>query len=87
MQAAQTTGCWTLDTLDAAGRGGIIQDALSIESDAVINYCFPKTWPADREVRASIIGDWLQTEAKQMPTACRLGTQRGNATEFSHRDA
>jgi hypothetical protein len=41
----------------------IIQEALGIESDDVVNYCFPKTWPADREVRAAIIGDWLQTEA------------------------
>ena len=42
----------------------IIQDALGIESDDVANYCFPKTWPADREQRARIIGDWLQTEAR-----------------------
>jgi len=41
----------------------MIQDALGIESDDVANYCFPKTWPADREVRAAIIGDWLNTEA------------------------
>jgi hypothetical protein len=24
------------------------------------NYVFPKTWPGDREQRASIIGEWLQ---------------------------
>jgi hypothetical protein len=41
----------------------IIQDALGIESDDVANFCFPKEWPEDREVRARIIGDWLQTEA------------------------
>ena len=41
-----------------------IQDALGIESDDVANYCFPKTWPADREQRARIIGEWLQTEAR-----------------------
>ena len=35
----------------------IIQDALGIESDDVANYCFPKTWPADREQRARIIGE------------------------------
>ncbi len=40
----------------------IIQDALGIESDDVANYCFPKTWPVDREQRARIIGEWLQTE-------------------------
>ena len=39
-------------------------DALGIESDDVANYCFPKMWPADREVRARIIGNWLQTEAE-----------------------
>jgi uncharacterized protein HemY len=41
----------------------IIQDALGIESDDVVNYCFPTTWPADRERRARIIGEWLKTEA------------------------
>jgi hypothetical protein len=44
----------------------LIQDALGIESDAVVNYCFPKTWPADREQRARIIGEWLQTEARYL---------------------
>jgi hypothetical protein len=42
----------------------IIQDALGIESEDIANYCFPKTWPADRERRARIIGEWLQTEAR-----------------------
>ena len=41
----------------------IIQDALGIESD-VANYCFPQHWPKDREQRARIIGEWLQTEAR-----------------------
>jgi uncharacterized protein HemY len=44
----------------------IIQNALGIESDDVVNYCFPKNWPTDREVRARIIGDWLQTEARYL---------------------
>jgi hypothetical protein len=30
----------------------------------VVNYCFPKTWPADREQRARFIGEALQTEAQ-----------------------
>jgi uncharacterized protein HemY len=47
----------------------IIQNALGIESDDVVNYCFPKNWPTDREVRARIIGDWLQTEARYWPDA------------------
>jgi uncharacterized protein HemY len=42
----------------------IIQDTLGIESDDVASYVFPKTWPADREQRARIIGEWLQTEAR-----------------------
>ena len=42
----------------------IIQRALGIESDDVANYMFPTTWPADREQRASIIGEWLKTEAR-----------------------
>ncbi len=41
----------------------IIRDALGIESDDVVNYCFPKDWPADRERRARYIGEWLKTEA------------------------
>ena len=42
----------------------IIQDALGIESADVAHYVFSKTWPADREQRARIIGEWLQTEAR-----------------------
>jgi hypothetical protein len=42
----------------------MIQDALGIESDDVANYCFPKTWPEDRERRARVIGDWLRAEAR-----------------------
>jgi hypothetical protein len=50
------------DDGDRAAR--IIQTALGIETDDVINYVFPKTWPADRGRRARIIGEWLQTEAR-----------------------
>jgi hypothetical protein len=41
----------------------LIQEALGIQSDDVVNYVFPKTWPGDREQRVRIIGEWLQTEA------------------------
>jgi uncharacterized protein HemY len=51
---------------DADHAAKIIQEALGIESDDVVNYTFPKTWPADREQRARIIGDWLQTEARYL---------------------
>jgi uncharacterized protein HemY len=50
------------DDGDRAAR--MIQEALDIESDEVANYVFPKSWPADREQRARIIGEWLQTEAR-----------------------
>ena len=33
----------------------------------IVNYVFPKTWPNDREQRARIIGEWLQTEARFLP--------------------
>jgi hypothetical protein len=46
----------------------LIQDALGIESDEVANYCFPKTWPNDRDQCARIIGEWLQTEAPFLVT-------------------
>jgi hypothetical protein len=44
----------------------IIQHALGIESDYVLNCTFPKDWPTDREVRARIIGGWLQAEAQYL---------------------
>jgi uncharacterized protein HemY len=44
---------------DADQAAKIIRDALGIEGD-VANYCFPKTWPKDREQRTAIIGEWLK---------------------------
>jgi hypothetical protein len=32
----------------------------------VVNYCFPKDWPTDRERRARYIGEWLKTEARYL---------------------
>jgi hypothetical protein len=49
-----------IDCNDGEQAAKIIQDALGI----VVNYVFPQTWPADRERRARIIGEWLQTEAR-----------------------
>jgi uncharacterized protein HemY len=51
---------------DADRAAKIIRDALGIESDDVVNYCFPKEWPADRERRARYIGEWLKTEARYL---------------------
>jgi len=44
----------------------MISDALGIESERCceLNYVFPKTWPANREQRAPIIGEWLSPEAR-----------------------
>ena len=52
------------DDPDRAAR--IIRDALGIESDDVVGYCFPTEWPADRERRARYIGEWLKTEARYL---------------------
>jgi hypothetical protein len=51
---------------DADRAAKIIRDALGIENDDVVNYCFPKEWPADRERRARYIGEWLKTEARYL---------------------
>ena len=53
-----------INTDDGKRAAKLIQNALGIESDEVANYCFPKTWPQDREQRARIIGDWLKAEAR-----------------------
>jgi uncharacterized protein HemY len=53
-----------IDCNDGEQAAKIIQEALGIESDDVVNYVFPQNWPADRERRARIIGEWLQTEAR-----------------------
>lgn len=53
-----------IGTDDGDRAAQIIQEALGIESDEVAKYVFPATWPADRERRARIIGEWLQTEAR-----------------------
>jgi uncharacterized protein HemY len=53
-----------IDCDDADRAARMIQDALGIESDDAANYVFPKTWPANREQRARIIGEWLKAEAR-----------------------
>ena len=54
-----------IDCNDGDNAAKIIQHALGIESDDVVNYVFPKTWPTNREQRARIIcGEWLRTEAR-----------------------
>ena len=53
-----------INTDDGDRAAEIIKQALGIELDDVVNYCFPKQWLDDRELRASIIGEWLQTEAR-----------------------
>ena len=53
-----------IDCDDGDNAAKLIRDALGIESDEVANYVFPKMWPADRERRAAIVGEWLKTEAR-----------------------
>jgi hypothetical protein len=40
--------------------------SFSLEPVDVVNYCFPKEWPADRERRARYMGEWLKTEARYL---------------------
>src|SRR5262249_26058268 len=42
----------------------IIQDALDIENDDLAGDSLDNTWPADREQRARIIGEWLRMECR-----------------------
>jgi hypothetical protein len=53
-----------IDSDDGEQAARILQQALGIETDEVVNYVFPQRWPNDRERRARIIGEWLQTEAR-----------------------
>ena len=55
-----------ISTDDADRAAKIIQNALGIATDEVANFCFPKSWPSDREQRARIIGDWLRAEARYL---------------------
>ena len=49
---------------DGDNAANLIRDALGIESDEVATYVFPKTWPANRDQRAGIIGEWLKAEGR-----------------------
>ena len=49
---------------DGKRAASIIQDALGIDSADLANRSFSRAWPADREQRARIIGEWLQMEAR-----------------------
>jgi hypothetical protein len=73
---------------DADRAAKIIQDALGIESDDVVNHCFPQDWPADRERRARYIGEWLKTEARYLASrskaaaSSRLGEETQTVIAF-----
>jgi hypothetical protein len=60
-----------IDCDDPDRAAKMIRDALGIESDDVVHYCFPTTWPSDRERRARYIGEWLQTEVRSLLDAGR----------------
>ena len=44
----------------------IVCDVNGQAHDDVVKYCFPMTWPADREQRARSIGEWLKTDARYL---------------------
>jgi hypothetical protein len=53
-----------IDCDDGDDAAKVVRNALGIASDEVANYLFPKTWPANREQRARVIGEWLKAEAR-----------------------
>jgi hypothetical protein len=55
-----------IDCDDGDHAAKLIRDALGIENDDVVNYCFPKEWPTDRKRRARYIDEWLKTEARYL---------------------
>ena len=56
-------------------RGSVTSRGNAIEPDDVVNYCFPKDWPSDRERRARVIGEWLKTEGPR-PEFSRCAAER-----------
>ena len=40
-----------IDCNDGDRAAKMIRDALGIENDDVTNFCFPKSWPDDHELR------------------------------------
>jgi hypothetical protein len=50
--------------IDCDDAAKLIREALGVESDDEADYVFPKTWPADRERRAAIVGEWPRAEAR-----------------------
>jgi uncharacterized protein HemY len=55
-----------IDCDDPDRAAKMVRDVLGIENDDLVNYCFPTTWPTDRERRARYIGEWLKTEARYL---------------------
>src|SRR5262249_55970367 len=70
--------CFVVRVRDADRAAKIIQNALGIESDDVVNYTFPKNWPADRERRAAIIvaADRDAVSGLTCATKCRTPKKR-----------
>jgi hypothetical protein len=56
-----------IDCDDGDDAAKVIRNALGIASDEVANYVFPKTWPANREQRARVIGEWLKAGRPKPP--------------------
>jgi hypothetical protein len=71
---AQAINC---DDPNQAAR--IIRDALGIESDDVVNYCFPTTWPTDRERRRHLPHVISPSRFGRSATAAGDGITRRNA--------
>jgi hypothetical protein len=50
----------------------------------MVKYCFPETWPNDREQRAHIIGFWLQSEDLLSSVTTRVPPSRLGVASREH---
>jgi hypothetical protein len=57
----------------------IIHDALGMESNDVANYCFPQTWPAEREQRAALLANGCKPRRAFSPHRAWRGQLDGRA--------
>ena len=64
-----------IDCADGDRTARVIQ-ALGIESSDRRRLCLPKKWPANREQRARIVGEWLRAEARFLALPSFLNDRR-----------
>jgi hypothetical protein len=66
-----------IDCDDGDRAATILQQALGIDSDNVVNYCFPQSWPNDRELRARIIRECCRPRRAFWPSGLAVAGGTG----------